>query len=292
MVKTKAPVRLNFAGGGTDIEPYINDYGSYVLSASIKLYCRASVLEVYEPNNDIEHTLFQMARKTVKIISDIQPTSGLGGSASCFVAGLKALFPQLDKLQLARMAFYLERKVMNITGGNQDQYCAAFGGINFIVNENGKVEINKLEVPRYLSNYLVLIYMGNREASGKDIIDDQLIHYNVKALHQQKQIAKSMRDCLNESDYIGFGKLLNDSWRTKKELSSLVTNKYIDDMYSKCLQLGAIGGTLMGAGNGGYMLFMENPNYDGELRQNLINNGLTYSNIEFDMDGVQLIEVE
>jgi D-glycero-alpha-D-manno-heptose-7-phosphate kinase len=298
MIRTKAPLRLNFAGGCTDIEPYASDYGSYVMSAAIKLYCRAACYEenvsqdaqVDSVEELIENMLSTISGYKVGIFSDVPSMSGLGGSGSCFVAGIKAAFPQLDKMQIAKLAYYLERRVMRITGGSQDQYCAAFGGLLFLIFENNKAEIDKLTIPENLTQHLFLIYAGNRNASGEEIIRDQMSRYNVKAFHQQKQIAKAMRDCLRESDCVGFGKLLEESWRTKCELSPLVSTKELDSLHEKCCSLGVLGGTLMGAGNGGYMLFMEDPNKEGYTRQKLIQSGLQYVNVEFDTEGVQIVE--
>lgn len=286
--RAKAPLRINFAGGGTDMEPYINDYGSYILSASIKLYARAIYSMNYQPQIEIEQILTQMiGRGGVKLINDVHPTSGLGASASSFVAGLKAIYPTLNKDEIAQLAFYLERKVMQIAGGKQDQYCAAYGGLLFISFEGTGVEIKTLDIPDELVRLLVLIYTGKRTNSGDEIIQDQLDRYNVKAFHHQKQITKSMRDSLLSNDIQAFALLLNEAWKCKCEFSSLVSNSEIDGLYEKCLSLGAIAGSIMGAGAGGYMLFIENPEAEGELRKNLIENHIPYQNIEVDTTGVQ-----
>lgn len=288
LIRSRAPVRINFAGGGTDVEPYVSDYGSYILSAAVKLYCRATCDTGYKPKTVIETMLSEIAGSPIKIMTDIYPASGLGSSASCFVAGLKFIFPQLQKKQLAQLAFYLERKVMKIAGGNQDQYCAAYGGILFIISEGNKVEVNQLAIPSKLAQYLVLIYTGARVADGKDIIEDQSARSNIKELHHQKQLAKEMRDSILKPDYISFGKLLDEAWLTKRKLSSLVSTPAIDELHDKCLTMGAVGSCIMGAGSGGYMLAMEHPEREGELRQNLVTANISYWNIEFDTEGVCL----
>lgn len=291
IIKTRAPLRISFAGGGTDIEPYLSDYGSYVLSAAINLYARAFYPVDDKPILDIEQILTEISGKqAIKILSDAYPMSGMGSSASCFVAGLKAIYSQLNKDQLAQLAFYLERKVMNIRGGIQDQYCAAHGGFLFMIFEENHISIERLNTTDNFNRYLILVYAGKRELSGNEIIKAQLCHYNVKALHRQKQIARLMKDCLAEKRYIEFGNLLNEAWHCKKEQSSIISTSTIDDLYNQCLNLGAIGGTLTGAGAGGYMLLMEHPEKEGELRQNLLTHGINYHNVEWDYEGVRIIE--
>lgn len=288
MRRAKAPVRLNFAGGGTDLEPYASDYGSYILSAAVKLYCRAVCLDRPEGTNEIATIITAISGEHLRLYSDVAPTSGLGASASLFVAGLRAAYPSLDREQLALMALYLERKALGILGGNQDQYCAAYGGLLFLIYENSKMEVNSLNIPPSLSEHLILIYAGDRRSEGKDIIKQTLTTYNVKALHQQKQIAKEMRDCLTQNDLSSFGDLLNKSWLTKRELTPRISTPDIDQLYKDCLSFGAIGGTLMGAGNGGFFLFMDNPNGHGNLRENLVKQKIPFLNVEFDTEGVQL----
>lgn len=291
MSKTKAPLRITFAGGGTDLEPYISDYGSYVLSAAIKMYACVIYSLDYSPQTQMEQILSQMAgRGGLRIINDVYPMSGLGGSASCVVAGIKAIYPSLTKEQIARMGFFIERKIMSVAGGNQDYYCATYGNFLFLVSEGGNTEINELQMPPRLSRLLLLVYTSIRSMDGSDILKDQLTRYNVKALHRQKQIAKGMRDCVKQGDLVGFGKLMNEAWQCKKEFSPLVSNSNIDDFHTKALSLGAIAGQIMGAGGGGYMLLMEDPEKEGELRYNLTKQNIPYHNVEVDTDGVRELQ--
>ena len=290
IIKTKAPLRISFAGGGTDVEPYLADYGSYVLSAAINLYSRA-ICPCENTGLAIEKMLSEISDKgKVKILSDVYPEAGLGGSASCFVAGLKAIYPQLDNSQLAKLAFYLERKVMNNAGGMQDQICAAYGGLLFITLEGEHIGVEKLETENNFGKYLVLISVGKRVVPGDDIIKDQLRCYNVKALHRNKQLARLMKECLVQKNYLEFGGLLDEAWQCKKQQSCLVSNNDIDMLYQKLLALGAIGGVLAGAGAGGYMIVMEHPNKEGELRQNLVQQNIMYHNVVFDTLGARIVE--
>jgi D-glycero-alpha-D-manno-heptose-7-phosphate kinase len=294
MVKTIrraiAPVRINFAGGGTDIKPYIDDYGSYILSAAIKLYSRACYFDEYQPKHDIERILTKMVgRGGVMITTDCHASSGLGTSASSLVAGIKVIYDALQGEQIAQQAFYLEREIMQVGGGKQDQYCATFGGLQFIIFEGDKVEMQKMEMPEEFSRAMVLVYSGERENSGDDVIKDQVLRYNVKALHHQKQSAKAMRDCVVNNDLVGFAEILNEVWKSKKEMSPLVATEKLNSLYDKCISLGALAGCVMGAGGGGYMLLVDNPNDDQNLRQNLLESGIHYHNIEVDEKGVRVM---
>ena len=166
-VKAKAPTRVSFAGGGTDIAPYVSDYGSHVLSAALKLYMRATCGTLERGTSEIELLLSDITRKAIKITSDVVATSGLGGSASAFVAGLKAAFPELERDRLVSLAIFLERKVLRITGGIQDQYCATYGGLLFLTTEGGETEIERMEAPEDFAESLLLIYTGHRTQAGK-----------------------------------------------------------------------------------------------------------------------------
>ena len=289
ILKAKAPHRISFAGGGTDIEPYLSDYGSYVLAAAINLYSRA-FYPYPSHGTAIESILTAIAGKgEVAIFSDIEIELGLGGSASCFVAGVKSIFPQLDKEQIVRLAFYLERKVMGVKGGIQDQVCASYGGCLFMVFEGEDINLETIQLNDPFNRFLVMINMGKRKHSGNEIIEDQLRCYDVKVLHRQKQLARLMKEALVKKDYVAFGHLLDESWQTKKKQSCLITTPEIDNMYDKLLSIGSIGGVLTGAGAGGCVLIMEHPEKEGELRYNLVKENILYRNVEIDTLGVSLL---
>lgn len=288
IIKAKAPLRVSFAGGGTDIEPYLSDYGSYVLSGAINLYSRA-MFPGHTPDNDIEKILSSMTDgKPIQILSDVVPEAGLGGSASCYIAGMKCLYPQLNNDQIIYLAYFLERKVQGIKGGIQDQICAALGGLLFITMEHNHLGIERLENIDQLEKYLVMVNTGPRLKSGNEIIEDQLRCYNVKALHRQKQIARLMKEAFIAKDFINFGLLLKESWEVKKEQSCLVSDERIENLYTLSLECGAIGGVLTGAGAGGYFLLMEHPDKEGELRQNLVKHEIAYHNVVFDHIGARI----
>lgn len=288
IIKSKAPLRINFAGGGTDCEPYVSDYGSHILSASIKLYTTAVFGDNYTPKFPIEQLLTEVGGKPLQLLSDVSGTSGLGGSGCCFVAGLTAIYPQLSKGQLAELSLYLERKVMQNVSGNQDQYCSAFGGLLFLTTEGNVTEVQQLIMPPELTQLLVLVYTTDRTVSGKEIIRDEMTTANTKHLHYQKQLAKEMKECLHNPKE--FARLLREVWSAKKALSPKITRPEIDELCTEALTLGAAACCLMGAGNGGYMLLMADPNREGELRQGLVRKRVPYLNVELDTLGTRVLE--
>lgn len=289
-IKAYAPLRISFAGGGTDIEPYCSEYGGRVLSAAIRWYATAKYSARHVHNN-LEACVAKECpseKQRIKIDLDCQPMSGLGGSASCFVAGLKLLNPDADPYEIATRAFYLERKVMGIAGGSQDQYAASLGGLNEIVySGDGKVNIKRVIPPIDLEEKLYLVYMGKRKNAGTDIIEDQIKRNNRDALSMQKQLAESMKMALERNELKLFGLFLDMAWVSKKQLTPYITSEFIDSFHDKCLKNGAIAGKLTGAGGGGYMLVMEHPNEQGRLKAYFDKERIAYHRVKFDLVGAR-----
>jgi len=284
---TIAPLRISFAGGGTDIQPYCLEYGGAVLSASITKYAIAHYPS--DSSNPLEDTIcghFNCASLSVR--TEVKPMSGLGGSAACFVAGIKAVQPSLTKRQIAQLAFHLERDVMGVAGGIQDQYMAAFGGLNYL-EITSRVKLVQLPIPHGLAELLLLVYLGKRNHQGQDIIKDQNTRMNLEALHEQKTIAGEMVSHLANSDFTGFGRLLDAAWHSKMRFSPLVAPEWIKDFYYACLKWGAIGGKLTGAGGGGYMVLMARPETIDTLKLNLWKNRVHFENVEFEGKGVRCL---
>ena len=283
---TRAPLRISFAGGGTDVEPYRSDYGSHVLSAAIRMYAYA-IKSGKAGQDNLEVLLERMSgARGIHISSDVHPGSGLGGSASALIAGLNLVFASITKDHLVNLAWFTERHIMNIAGGNQDFYCAAHGGVQFISSEGVQVEVSKLTAPDGLFDLLLLVHAGLRVKEGSNIIQEQVANYNVKALHRQKQLAREMRGALHQANLLAFGELLEEAWRCKKEMCQAVSTPSVDELHDRALGLGALAAQLMGAGGGGYMLVMEHPSRRGELREQLIKAGIPYHNVDVDLAGV------
>ena len=310
--RTRSPLRISFAGGGTDVPPYPQKRGGVVLSATIDKFTYASLApqdstEVSVHSLDYDVTVRYNHNETLKydgeldlvkavinkfhppqgfhlfLHSDVPPGSGLGSSSSLMVALSSLMFRWLgrnaDEYALARTAYELERIELGIKGGIQDQYAAAFGGFNFIEFSGDDVIVNPLRIrPDTLDElqyHLLLCYTGaTRLSSG--IIETQVKAYVqeekvvMDALDELKQITIQMKNCLLKG-YLGdFGDLLHAGWVNKKKLAAQITNPTIDEMYEVARHAGALGGKLLGAGGGGYLLL-----YCPYLRKHLIAEAVT-----------------
>ncbi len=197
---------------------------------------------------------------------DAPPGSGLGTSSTVMVAMLTAMAQwkgtALDGYQLADLAYQVEREDLKIAGGYQDQYASTFGGINFIeFHGRNNVVVNPLrikkEILHELQYNLLLCYTGNVHVSA-NIIKDQVSNYGkqdaFQAMCEVKALAYAMKDELLKGNLYSFGRLLNYSWESKKRMSSKITNPQIDALYKEAIEAGALGGKLLGAGGGGYLL--------------------------------------
>lgn len=303
LIRAKAPLRIGFAGGGTDVSPYCDEHGGCILNATINMYAYATI----EPTNDGKITLTAEDRnekfetnssnflqcdgnldllKAVynRVIKDykLEPLSfklstfvdapagsGLGSSSTLVVAILKAfaewLNLPLDDYAIAQLAWSIERVDLNMAGGLQDQYAAAFGGINFMQFRASKnVLVNPLRIKyQYINELeynLLLYYTGTSRLSSK-IISSQVDNVKkgstntLEALHNIKQTAYDMKEALLTGNLDKIGYLLNEAWENKKQTSSSISNPVIDSMYNDALSAGATGGKISGAGGGGFFMF-------------------------------------
>lgn len=297
IIRGRAPLRVSFAGGGTDVAPFCEERGGAILGSTINKYACCSII----PRNDddiIVHSLdFDMTVKyntkenyvydgsldlvkaalkrmdinqgcEVYLQCDAPPGSGLGTSSTVMVALLKALVnwkrQELDNYALADMAYEVERLDLGISGGYQDQYAAAFGGFNFIeFHGKNQVVVNPLRIRKdiihELECNLLLCYTGNIHVSA-NIINDQVKNYKeqkkdaVEAMSEVKALAYAMKDELLKGNLNSFGKLLDYGWQSKKKMSSKITNPQVDELYDTAIKAGALGGKLLGAGGGGFLL--------------------------------------
>ena len=293
--KAKSPVRITFAGGGTDLTTYFYKSNGVVFNATINKFTHA-VLEKREDNiiNIISHDLnkklkFNMLSdlklngeldliKSVILnlspdfgfnlytYSDVPPGSGLGGSAVLASAIIGAFNNfrknKFDLYEIAEMAFHAERIVLNLDGGWQDQYATVFGGFNFIEFTEKDNVVNPLKITSDIKNELedslFLCYTGENHDSGKihdDIRKQMKNNDQKKYAEKSKEIAYKMKTRLLQSKLNDFGSLLGDAWTAKKQFSQKITNKKLDAIYDYAIKHGAIGGKLLGAGDGGYFLF-------------------------------------
>ena len=322
MIITKTPYRISFFGGGSDYPEWYKKYGGMVLSTTIDKYiyisCRFlpkffthkyrivwSKIENVKDINQIQHRAVKRLLQHLKIKQgleihydgDLPARSGMG-SSSCFAVGLsKALYKmknqELSKDQLAKKTIEFEQKIMREVVGSQDQTIASYGGFNKIIfNKNNKIQVQKISSSKNiekLNKNLVLIYTGISRTAHK------IANTYVKKLTRSKKnhIEKIMgyvnegKKILDSGNVDDFGKLLHISWLEKKGLSKLITNNKIDELYDEAIRHGALGGKLLGAGGGGFLLvYMKNENAKKFFKRykNIIN-----VPFNFTKDGSQVI---
>lgn len=305
ILRSKAPLRVSFAGGGTDVSPYPEERGGAVLNCTIDKFAYATLavhgrenggtkvhsldfnLSVnYERPTDLNYNgeldLVKAALKVLRprgedghardsielfLHSDAPPGTGLGSSSTMCVALVGAfqhyLRTPMTPYDVAEVAYKIEREELGIRGGRQDQYAAAFGGFNFIEFLGKRTIVNPLkihpEVLNELAYRLLLCYTGTSHYSN-DIIERQQRSYvekrgdTAEALDQTKRLAVEMKNELLRGNIDEMGQLLDEGWRLKKQFTEGISNEHIDHFYAKARDAGALGGKLVGAGGGGYIL--------------------------------------
>jgi D-glycero-alpha-D-manno-heptose-7-phosphate kinase len=236
--------------------------------------------------------------------TDAPPGSGLGSSSALTVA-LVGVFTHWRRLapsqyDIAEMAYHIEREELRLSGGKQDQYTATFGGFNFIEFFGNSTVVNPLRLKPDLLNELqyrlMLCFTGETRPS-IGIIDDQISRYRqgnketVQALHLSKDLAFSMKNALLLGKLDEFGSLLHEAWCLKQKFSSKMTDAQIDELYEVARKNGAIGGKLLGAGGGGYLLFFCQFDRWHTVAERLKSAGGTVTNFAFDPNGLQTWEV-
>lgn len=322
MIITKTPYRISFFGGGSDYPEWYNKNGGMVLSTTIDKYiyisCRFlpkffnhkyrivwSKIENVKDVSQIKHNAVKKLLQHLKIKEgleihydgDLPARSGMG-SSSCFAVGLtKALYKiknqDLTKKILAKKTIEFEQKIMKEVVGSQDQTIASYGGFNKIIfNKNNNIQVKKLSSNKNikeLNKNLVLIYTGISRTAHK------IANTYVKKLtkSKKKHIEKIMSyvtdgmEILRSGDVDDFGRLLNISWKEKKKLSKFITNNKIDQLYNEAINYGALGGKLLGAGGGGFLLlYMRRKNAEKFLKKynKIINIPFNFTN-----EGSQII---
>ena len=331
--RAKAPLRISFGGGGTDISPYPEERGGAVLGVTIDKYAYCSLaarddelvnitsldydlVARYPLNDKLEYDgkldLVKAATKVMGIKngvdlflhSDMPPGSGLGTSSTMTVALVGAikhwLRLPLSDYDIAELAYRIERQEAGIKGGKQDQYAAAFGGFNFIEFLGEKTVVNPLRIKREIINELeyrlMLCYTGKTRLSA-GIIADQVRGYTekkedvVRALDEAKQLAIDTKNALLLGRIDDFGSFLHQSWQSKKRFSAKITDSYIDELYEISRRNGALGGKLLGAGGGGYLLLLCEFDKRHILAQKLEEHGGKVVNFAFEFNGLQTWEV-
>ena len=305
MIITQTPVRISFFGGGTDYPEHFNRYGGATLGASIDKYTTISVtpltkffdhririsysrMELCGSVEEIQHPSVRECLRFVHIdggvemsvVNDLPARTGLGSSSSFTVGLLHALHAFKGELvsteQLAKESVYVERELIKERVGLQDQYTCALGGVvNLEFRDGDKVVVNPLIVQKErlqaLEERLLLFYTG-LQRNAHDILEGQMSRTKSgqvvpQLLHMQALVEQGSRILCNGRDLREFGELLQESWAYKRQLSDAVTTPLIDKAYDDALGAGAIGGKLLGAGGGGFLLLYVEPYNQDAVRQ-------------------------
>ncbi len=324
MIIARSPLRISLGGGGTDLPSYYKEYGGFLLAAAINKYVYATVMRPFTPGiylkysklehvdlvSDVQHPIIREALSELNLrtpqieittLADIPSGTGLGSSGSFTTALLKALHSHyrrnIHPRELAELACRIELEKLGEPIGKQDQYIAAFGGVtSFTFNTDGSVLSEPLSIStetlHNLEDNLLLFFTGiSRSASS--ILSDQDLkskEYDKKMLtnlHFTKELGFQSRDALLAGDMAGFGNLMHEHWMQKKERSQGISNKFINDAYETALKNGAIGGKLVGAGGGGFLMFYSS-NKD-QLRIAMSKFNLEEVRFKFDFEGTKVI---
>jgi D-glycero-alpha-D-manno-heptose-7-phosphate kinase len=326
-------VRISFGGGGTDLPAYYEQFGGSVLSVAINKYfytvltarsdgriqvissdlrvfqswhdiatadLRGSSLEIplavlKEMNCDIAVDLF--------LASEIPPGTGLGSSASVCVNILKTLSTYLQqpisKYDLAERSFHIARHLLGKHVGKQDEYAAAFGGLNFIsFHSDGSTLVEPVDVnPAVLAELqtnLMLFFTGSAHHSWSILKEQESSTRNqtggaVDALHEVKALGLRMRSALQQGDIRELGILMHEGWQAKRRISTKISTPRIDELYTLAREAGALGGKITGAGGGGFLLLYCEPQLQPAVREAMRQQDIQEMTFGFDMQGAQAI---
>lgn len=325
MILSRAPTRITLGGGGTDLKSYYSKHGGFLIAGAIDKYCTIlanrrfydsirlsySQMEIKDRVTDIKHRIFRAAleltriRKGIELHStaDVPASCGLGTSSSFTVALLNALHAYkkdfVTQKQLAEEACHIEIDILGEPIGKQDQYMAAFGGLTCLTfdhNENVLVEPLRIsnETLDELESNLLLFFTG-KERSASLILSEQNEKCScddcemTENLHQIKEIGLETRKYLEKGRVNMLGELLHVHWETKKKRSQNMTEPFIDECYDIARKNGAIGGKLIGAGGGGFLMFYCDNHAKPKLTKAMQEMGLERERFNFDFDGTKIL---
>jgi D-glycero-alpha-D-manno-heptose-7-phosphate kinase len=331
MVRSNAPVRISFAGGGTDFPHWFERRPGAVLCSTICNYARVTVYPRadkavrirsvdlgYMTNYNLEEEpvydgVLDLAKAAIRRLGcsmgfdldvrcDAPPGSGLGGSSALVTAiiGALAVYQNkvLDPYELAELNYLIERHDLKIAGGMQDQYATTFGGFNLIEFSKSGVLVNPLRLDESLladlEAHLMLCYVGNVRANA-GLIDRQIRYYHEKraatleGMDRIYSLVYDMKHALLKGNLTGFGQLLHEGFLNKKRMNPEITEGTItDQLYEEARTHGAIGGKLMGAGGGGYLLLYCETHRQHEVRKALERRGGVVTNCALEPKGLQV----
>lgn len=313
IIRSKAPLRLGLAGGGSDVSPYSDIYGGLILNATINLYTYCTIeetndglisidsddahchesypvlssLEIDGKANLIKGVYNRVVKEfgivpcsfKITTYNDAPVGSGLGTSSAMVVCILKAFIEwkslPLGDYETSRLAYEIERKALELSGGKQDQYAAAFGGFNYMeFLQNDLVIVNPLKIKRWIVDELeasMVLYFTNVSRSSAAIIDQQKKNTSsgnqtaIEAMHRIKQSAIDMKLALLKGDMKELARILGEAWENKKKMADAITNPMIQEVFDVAIPAGALAGKVSGAGGGGFVMLMVEPTRKKEV---------------------------
>ena len=324
MIIVRSPLRITLGGGGTDLPSYYCDHDGFLMAAAIDKFVYVTVIKPFVPGvylkySKIEHVdtieevqhpivrealkLFDFGTPQIEIttLADIPTGTGLGSSSSFTTALLRALHAHargiIHPRELAEQACFVEIEKLGEPVGKQDQYIAAFGGITcFTFRKDGTVEATPLAVDEEircgLEDNLLLLFTGFSRSASK-ILRDQDSRTKgrdsamIDNLHYVKDLGLRSKAALEKGDMTGFGRLMHEHWEHKRKRSGDMSNSRIDEWYNLALKNGAIGGKLIGAGGGGFLMFYAEDKV--RLRHAMREAGLPEVRFHFDFEGTKVL---
>lgn len=326
MILARAPFRITLGGGGTDLPSYYERFGGFVLSAAIDKYLYVCVnrppadellrlkytrYEEVETVDEIQHDLVRPTLKTLGLdrsleivsLADVPAGTGLGSSSTYLVALLTALHEltheRLPRPALAELAFHIEAGLAGHPVGKQDQYLASLGGITCLdIATDGTVHASPLAITRSTVDHLrsrLLLFFTHVDRSANTILQQQRQDTTagenevVESLHETKRIGLEVRAALERGDVDTVGLLMHEHWEVKKRRSSAITSAAIDRWYAAARDAGALGGKIVGAGGGGFLMVCCGDHAMGDVRDALRAEGLKEMAYDFDYDGAKVL---
>jgi D-glycero-alpha-D-manno-heptose-7-phosphate kinase len=324
MIIARSPLRITLGGGGTDLPSYYQAYGGFCISAAIDKYVYVTVTKPFADGfylkysdiesvmsiSDIKHPIIREALQMIALntrkieittLADIPAGTGLGSSGSFTTALLKALYAHqrrpLNQEKIAKLACHIEIDRLGEPIGKQDQYIAAVGGVNcFEFNPDHTVNIQSLNLSvdtlYDLEDNLLLFFTGYARSASL-ILNDQHARsqqneqHMIDNLHYIKELGLQSKDALLSGNTLLFGELMHEHWTFKKQRSQAMSLPNIDEWYELALKNGAVGGKLVGAGGGGFLMFMAHDR--NQLRKAMANIGLEEVRFRFDYEGTKVV---
>ena len=326
MIISRSPLRITLGGGGTDLPSYYQRNGGFLIAAAIDRYVYVTVNRPFTPGiflkyskledvrqvDDVQHPILREALRSLNLktpqieittLADIPAGTGLGSSGSFTTALLKALFAHrkrvLQPAEVAAMACEIEIERLGEPIGKQDQYIAAYGGITcFTFHTSGQVEDRPLKISPDtlfdLEDNLLLFFTGFERSTGKILEDQEMRSQRADPemfhnLHYVKELGLRSKEVLEAGRTTEFGEILHEHWEHKKKRSGGMSNPQIDEWYDLGRTNGAIGGKLVGAGGGGFLMFYADDRK--LLRRTMAHAGLEEVRFRFDFEGTKLVSM-